>query len=346
MLRFRPTLTAAVLIGTATLLAPMAMAQSSATPPATSATPTPPAAPIPASAPAVVPRGLVGAWGADSSCTGDVAIFRADGTVLNPAAPANTPPLSFTVTGDSITLTEGQQSGTFAFALSDQAVAWSNGSSMVLKERCADQTPFAAGLSAAGTVPGHAVTIPAGPLPDQLRALAGQPVPYQGNTVQIQAVSSTTPKTALYTDISALPDSHSIPGDARLFYRIFPTPAAAAAYVSLAADNRASFLREKRGAGFFSTASAVDEGPQSSKTAPVSISCLRFHSRRVGDVAVSCFAQMPNTRLVAGAERHFASAAGAKAKDMGPTDNLTQTLALTGVAIGQLRGFLATHPQN
>lgn len=338
MLRFRPTLTAAILIGTVAL-APMAQAQSSATPVTATATPAPSAA-------AAVPPGLVGAWGSDSSCTSDVAIFRADGTVLNPAAPADTPPLSFTATGDSITLTEGKQSGTFAFALSDQAVAWSNGSSMVLKERCADQTPFAAGLNAASAAPGHAMAIPAGPLPDQLRALAGQPVPYQGSTVQIQAVSSSAPKTALYTGISALPDPQAINGDARLFYRIFPTPAAAAAYVSLAANDQASFLRERRGAGFFSTASAVDEGPQSSKTAPISISCLRFHSRRVGDLAISCFAQMPNTRLVAGAERRFALAKGAQAKDMGPADNLTQTLALTGIAIGQLRDFLTTHPQN
>ena len=345
-MRFRPTLTLAVLIGTATAFAPMAQAQSSATPPVTSAPPAPTPTPTPAPAPAVVPHGLVGAWGSDSSCTGDVAIFRADGTVLNPAAPAGTPPLSFTVTADSITLTEGKQSGTFAFALSDQAVAWSNGSSMVLKERCADQTPFAAGLNAAGAVPGHVMAIPAGPLPDQLRALAGQPVPYQGSTVQIQAVSSSAPKAALYTDISAVPDSQAVPGDARLFYRIFPTAAAAASYVSLAATNDASFLRERRGAGFFSTATAVDEGPQRSKTAPIAISCLRFHSKRAGDVAISCFAQMPHTRLVAGAERHFALPAGAKVKDMGPADNLTQTLALTGVAIGQLRDFLASHPQN
>ncbi|MCB8878982.1 hypothetical protein ACELLULO517_01960 [Acidisoma cellulosilytica] len=334
MLLVRPTLVAACLLA-ATALSPFAaLAQTN--------TATTPAAP-----PAAVPPGLIGAWGSDSSCTGDVAIFRADGTVINPGAPDGATALSFTVSGDGITLSDGKQSGTFAFALSDQAVAWSNGASMVLKERCADQAPFAAALNTAANAPGNAATIPAGPLPDQISALAGQPLTVQGNPVQIQSVQSHAPKKAIYTNITALPDPQAIPGDARLYYRIFPTAAAAASYVSLAADDQASFLREPHGAGFFSTASATDEGPQGSKPTPVTIDCLRFHPKRLQKVVISCFAAMPGSKLVAGAEQSFALPPGKTIdpKDMGQQDNLTQVLSLTGLSIGKLRGFLADHPQ-
>ena len=342
MPRFRSHSIAAGLMAM-TMLSPLtARAQTTATAPAPHTAP----ATVPASAPAAAPPGLIGAWGSDSSCTSDVAIFRADGLVINPAAPSGTPPLAYTVSGSGITLSDGKQSGTFAFALSDQAVAWSNGVSMVLKERCADQAPFASAMTAAPALPA-AAAIPAGPLPDQLRALAGRPLPYQGSLVQIQSVLSQAPQKAIYTDVTALPDGQAIPGAAKLFYRVFPTAAAAATYVSLANDDQASFVREPRGAGFFSTASAVDEGPADSKSAPITINCLRFHPKRLQTIVVSCFAQMPGSRLVAGAQRHFAlpRAQTAGAKDMGPQDDLTQTLTLTGSAIGQLRGFLAAYPQ-
>ncbi|HZZ58110.1 MAG TPA: hypothetical protein VFE31_09790, partial [Opitutaceae bacterium] len=223
-----------------------ALAQSAAVaqPPSASTAPTP----APVSAPP--PPGLIGAWGGDSSCTADVAVFRADGTVLNPAAPPGTPPLSYSINGDSITLSQGTQSGTFAFALSDQAVAWSNGSAIVLKERCADQSPFAADLKAAAASPTPPAPVPAGALPDQLRMLAGQPVPFQGGSVQIQSVVSDAPKKAIYVGVIARPDPQAIGGDARLFYRIFPTPAAAADYVSLDVEKATSFLREPHGSGF------------------------------------------------------------------------------------------------
>ncbi|MCB8874026.1 hypothetical protein [Acidisoma silvae] len=346
--RFRSHSIAAGLMAM-TVLSPLAArAQATAAAPASNPAPATVPTSVPTSVPAAAPPGLIGAWGSDSSCTSDVAIFRADGLVINPAAPSGTPPLAYAVSGGGITLSDGKQSGTFAFALSDQAVAWSNGASMVLKERCADQAPFASAMTAAPGLPAAApAAIPAGPLPDQLRALAGRPLPYQGSLVQIQSVLSQTPQRAIYTDVTALPDSQAIPGAAKLFYRVFPTAAAAASYVSLANDDQASFVREPRGAGFFSTASAVDEGPGDSKSAPITISCLRFHPKRLQAIVVSCFAQMPGSRLVAGAQRNFAlpRVQTAGAKDMGPQDDLTQTLALTGSVIGQLRGFLAAYPQ-
>lgn len=350
MPRFRSNLTAAGLILASVTLSVAAQAQTATTKPAAPAaspTPSAPAAPAATVTPAAVPPGLIGAWGGDSSCGSDVAVFRADGTVLNADAPSGTPPLAFTVSGDSITMSDGKQSGTFAFALSDQAVAWSNGVSMVLKERCADQTPFAAALNTAANATPGADAIPAGPLPDQLSALAGQPLPYQGSTVQIHAVQSLTPHKAIYTDITALPDPQAISGDARLYYRIFPTSQAASAYVSLASNEPTSFLREPHGAGFFSTDSAVDQGPQDGKAAPVTINCLRFHPRHYEKIVVSCFAALPGSKIVAGAERSFLLPEGKalNPKDMGQAADLTDTLALTGAAIAKLRLFLAAHPQ-
>jgi hypothetical protein len=343
MLRFRPTLPALGLtLATASLpAAAFAQPGSAAQAPTRAAT----AGAAPGAPAASVPPGLVGAWGSDSSCTADVAIFRADGTVLNPAAPAGTPPVTYTVNGDSITLAQGGQSGTFAFALSDQAVAWSNGSAIELKERCADQSPFAAALKTAASAPAGTAAIPAGPLPDQIRALAGEPVLFQGQMVEIQAVESSSQKTLPYTGFRAKLDPQKIGQDAHLLYRIFPTAAAAADYVSLASDKQTSFLHEPHGSGFFSTASAMDEGPADAKAPPVSINCLRFHPKRMLAVTISCFAQMPGTKLVAGGEQTFTLPKGTKANDMGPKDDLSQTLSLTGLAISQLRGFLAAYPQ-
>ncbi len=353
MLRFHPTLPAFGLMLAAAALPAAAMAQTAAAA-GTMPTPSPPSAPagtapapVPAPMPAAVPPGLVGAWGSDSSCTDDVAIFRADGTVLNPAAPAGTPPLTFSVDGNTITLTEGGQSGVFAFALSDQAVAWSNGSAIELKERCADQSPFAALLKTAAlpqtpNAPPPAASIPAAPLPDQIRALAGLPVPFQGQMVEIRSVRAETAQP--YTGFVARPDPAEIAGDARLFYRIFPTPAAAGDYVSGHTDSPASFAYEPHG-GFFTTAAAVDEGPGDTKATPIPISCLRFHPEHRLRVTISCFAAMPGTRLVAGGQKAFPLPEDATAKNTGSGQDLSQTLTLTGLAISQLRAFLAAHPQ-
>jgi len=142
----------------------------------------------------------------------------------------------------------------------------------------------------------------------------------------------------VYSEVIAHPDPDVVGAGAALLYRIFPTAAAAAAHVSLATDQPTSFLHEHRGAGFFSTEAAADEG---NAAKPVTIDCLRFHPRGVEQVDISCFAQMPGSRLVAGGRQSFPLPAGTKPNDMGSKDDLSETLDLTSLAIDTLRGFLA-----
>jgi hypothetical protein len=296
------------------------------------------ALPVPALAQAAPPSPLLGAWGSDSGCTADVVVFRADGTVVDTGAVAGTPRTTYGTTGDTVTFTQGDKTGQFALAVSGQAVAWSNGTSIVLKERCADQSQFA---SDAGPAPAPMS------LYDQIRALAAAPLRFNGITIKVAAVEGHTalaPSTsgALYSEVIAHPDPGVVGADAALLYRIFPTPAAASANVSLAQSMRTSFIYEHRGAGFFSTASAADDGKTGSAAKPVTIDCLQFHPKGAGRVEISCFAQMPGSRLVAGGRQSFPLAAGAKARDMGPKDDLSETLDLTGLAIATLRGFLAS----
>jgi hypothetical protein len=298
------------------------------------------AAPEPAAAQTAIASQLLGAWGADSSCTADVVIFRTDGTVVDTGAVAGTPPTTYAVNGDTISFTQGQQTGQFALAVADAAVAWSNGASVVLKERCADQAAFANQLGAAP---------PPVSLFDKIRALAAEPLQFNGVAIKVVDVEghtalSAAARGALYSEVLAHPDPNTVGADAALLYRIFPTPAAAAAYVSLAADARTSFIYEHRGAGFFSTASATDEGPQGTSSKPVTIDCFRFHPKGQSAVAISCFAQMPGTRLVAGGRQSFPLPKGSKANDMGTKDDLSEALDLTSLAIDKLRGFLATQP--
>jgi hypothetical protein len=294
------------------------------------------APPVPARAQAAIPSPLVGAWGADSSCTADVVVFRADGTVIDTGAVAGTPRTTYATSGDTITLTQGDKTGAFALAVGDAAVAWSNGTSIVLKERCADQSQFA---SALGPAPAPAS------LYDQVRALAAEPLQFNGIAIKVLSVEGRTALAhagggALYSELIAHPDPGTVGGTAVLLYRIFPTATAAAAHVSLSANIRTSFVYEHRGAGFFSTASAKDEG--NTKTAqPVTIDCLRFHPKGTDTVEISCFAQMPASRLVAGGRQSFPLPAGARPNDMGTTDNLSETLDLTGLAIDTLRGLPA-----
>ncbi len=110
-------------------------------------------APQPVRAQSAVASPLLGAWGSDSSCTADVVVFRADGTVLDTGAVPGTPRTTYSTSGDTITLSQGSKTGRFALAVSDQAVAWSNGTAIVLKERCADQSQFASDLGPAPAAP-------------------------------------------------------------------------------------------------------------------------------------------------------------------------------------------------
>jgi hypothetical protein len=291
-----------------------------------------------ASAQSAISAGLLGAWGADSSCTADVAIFRADGTVVAPGVAPGTPPTTYSVAGDTISFTQGQKTGQFALAVGDQAIAWSNGGSVVLKERCADQTAFASQLGQ-GAAPAS--------LFDQLRALAAEPLTFNGVTIKVMGVEGHTvlapsTKNPLYSEIISHPNPDSVGAGAELLYRIFPTPRAAEGYVSLATNMRSSFVYEHRGAGFFSTASAVDEGPTGTTGKPVTIDCLRFHPKRANSVTISCFAQMPGSRLVAGGRQRFPLPPGSKANDMGSKDSVTETLDLASLAISKLRDFLAS----
>jgi hypothetical protein len=301
--------------------------------------------PAPARAQTAIASPLLGAWGSDSSCTADVVVFRADGTVVDTGAVAGTPRTTYSIAGDTITFTQsdktgGDKTGQFALAIADQAIAWSNGASIVLKERCADQGQFAGDL---------------GPSPapqslfDQIRALAAQPLHFNGVAIKVVAVDSHTALAPaangpLYSEVIAHPDPGVVGADAALLYRIFPTEAAAAAHVSLAADARTSFIYEHHGAGFFSTAAAADEGNAGGAAQPVTIDCLRFHPKGAGHVEISCFAQMPGSRLVAGGRQSFPLPAAAKANDLGSKDDLSETLDLTSLAIDTLRGFAAASP--
>ena len=279
---------------------------------------------------------LLGAWGSDGSCTADVVVFRADGTVIDTGAVAGTPRTTYSASGDTITFTQADKTGRFALAVADQAVAWSNGTSIVLKERCADQGQFASDLG-----PSPATLS----LYDQVRALAAEPLHFNSVAIKVAGVEGHTALAPgangpVYSEVIAHPDPAAVGADAALLYRIFPTEAAAAAHVSLAADMRTSFIYEHRGAGFFSTASAADEGNTGSTAKPVTIDCLRFHPKGAERVEISCFAQLPGSRLVAGGRQSFPLPAGSKANDMGSKDDLSETLDLTSLAIDTLRGVL------
>jgi hypothetical protein len=298
--------------------------------------------PCPAAAQTAIPSELLGAWGSDGSCTADVVIFRADGTIVDTGATPGTPPTTYSVNGDTISFTQGQKTGQFALAVADQAVAWSNGAAIVLKERCADQGAFASGL---GPKPAPVS------LYDSIRALAAEPLAFNGIAIKVVGVEGHTalaPTTheALYSEVLAHPDPDTVGDNAALLYRIFPTPEAAAAHVSLAADMRSSFLYERRGAGFFSTASAMDEGATGSSAKPVAVDCLRFHPKGQDRVTISCFAHMPESRLVAGGQQSFPLPKGSKGNDMGSKDDLSEALDLTSLAIDKLRGFLAAQGNN
>ncbi len=296
----------------------------------------------PARAQTAIVSPLLGAWGSDSSCTADVVVFRADGTVLDTGAVPGTPRTTYSVDGDTITLTQsdetgGNKAGRFALAIGDQAVAWSNGTAIVLKERCADQSPFASDLGPAPAAPS---------LYEQIRALAAEPLHFNGVAIKVVGVDGHTALTPsanqpLYSEVVAHPDPDTVGAGATLLYRILPTAAAATAHVSLAADARTSFIHEHHGAGFFSTATATDEGNAGSAAKPVTIACLRFHPKGIERVDISCFAQMPGLRLVAGGRQSFPLPAAAKPNDMGSKDDLSETLDLTSLAIDQLRGLVA-----
>jgi hypothetical protein len=301
-----------------------------------------------ASGPQGLVGGLLGAWGDDSSCLADVAVFRADGTVTPAGATPDAPVTTYAVSGTTITFTQGQKTAEFAFGLNGQATAWSNGSIMVLKERCADQTPFAAGTKTGGATPAPAAAVPTAPLPlfDQVKAMAAQPVTYKGVPIKILSVDAhpeaDQDKAApAHGTIIAIPDPQAAGPDATLLYHVFPTEAAAVDYVSLSQDQHGSFVYAGRGPGFFSTISAKDEGP-SGQAAPVTIDCLRFHPKGQQSVTVSCFAHMPGTPLVAGGAQSFPLAQKADKRDMGPKEDLTEVLDLTSIAISQLRSLTAT----
>jgi len=303
----------------------------------------------PALADAPGPAGLLGAWGDDSSCSADVAVFRADGTVVPAGAAPDAPPTTYAVNGDSITFTQGQKSGEFAFGLNDQSVAWSNGSIMVLKERCADQSAFAGVMKAAGSPPpapatASTVTIdPSLPLFDRVKAVAGQPVSYNGVTIKIVSLKAQPEagqdKSGLHGLITAVPDPAAVGPGATLSYHVFPSEAAAADFTSLAHDQHGSFATIGHGAGFFSTASATDDGPPGSHATPVPIHCLTFHPRGKPSVTISCVAHMPGTPLVAGGTQSFPLPAKADKREMGPKENLSEVLDLTSIAIRQLRSL-------
>jgi hypothetical protein len=296
--------------------------------------------PCTAAAQTAIPSQLLGAWGSDGSCTADVVIFRTDGSIVDPGAAPGSPPTTYGVNGGTITFTQGQKTGQFALAVADQAVAWSNGAAIVLKERCADQSAFTSRL---GPQP------PPVSLYDKIRALAAEPLQFNGIAIKVVGVEGHTalaPATqgVLYSEVIAHPDPNTVGDDATLLYRIFPTPEAAAAHVSLAVDMRSSFVYERRGAGFFSTASATDEAPTGRSAKPVTVDCLRFHPKGQDRVTIGCFAHLPGSRLVAGGAQTFPLAHGSKGNDMGSKDDLSEALDLTSLAIDKLRGFLAAQP--
>lgn len=332
MLPSRLTLpAAALLLGTGLPLAALAQTTPSTPPPAGTA------------------AALTGAWGDDSSCLADVAVFRADGTVVSAGAPADAPVTTYAVNGNTITFTQGQKTAEFAFGQTGQAVAWSNGSAMVLKERCADQSPFAAetktGAATPAAAPATATATAPVPLFDQVKALAAQPVVYNGVTIKILSVeaqpASAKGNTApAYGEIVAHPDPQAVGTDATLLYRIFPSEKAAEDHVSLSHDQQASFVYAGRsGPGYFATDAAKDEGPADAQATPVTINCLRFHPKGRQSVTISCFAHMPGTPLVAGGEQSFPLDKKADKRDMGPKEDLTEVLDLTGIAISRLRSL-------
>jgi hypothetical protein len=299
-------------------------------------------APNPVQAQTALASPLLGAWGSDSSCTADVVVFRADGTVIDTGAVAGTPRTTYSISGDTISFTQSQTTGQFALAVADQAVAWSNGTSIVLKERCADQGQFARDL---GPTPAPLS------LYDRIRALAAEPLQFNSIAIKVVGVDGHTVLASsadapVYSEVVAHPDPAVVGAGAVLLYRIFPTEAAAAAHVSLAADARTSFIYEHRGAGFFATAAAADEGNTGGAAKPVTIDCLRFHPRGMEQIEISCFAQMPGSRLVAGGRQSFPLPAGTRANDLGSKDDLSETLDLTSLAIDTLRGFLAAPSNN
>lgn len=297
------------------------------------------------------PTGLVGAWGDDSSCTADVAVFRADGSVVPAGAAPDAPPTSYTVNGNTITFTQGSKSGEFAFGLTGQAVAWSNGSIMVLKERCADQTPYAATLNSATTTAQPAATTPPAldpkaPLLERVKALAAFPATFNGVAIKMLSVTSTPAaapghKGPSYAEVVAEPDPAAVGAGARLIYRVFPDEAAAEAHVSLSAGEQGSFLHAGSGPGYFATEAARDEGPAGGEAAPITIACLRFHPRGQQSVTITCFAHMPGTPLVVGGAQSFPLPKDADKRAMGPKEDLSETLDLTGIAIAQARQLLA-----
>jgi hypothetical protein len=298
---------------------------------------------VPASAQSI-PSPLVGAWGQDSSCTEDVAIFKADGSVIDLDAPAGTPVATYSVSGGTtgtgiLTLTQGQTPAHFAFAMSDGAVAWSNGATMVLKQRCADQTPFSAQLGHPGPVLS---------LYDQILALAGQTLTYGPSKIKVVAVDNhpALHKGQGYDEAVAHPEPEVVGKNAVLLYRVFPTATAAAAHATLDIRSPESFLVESRGPGYMSVATARDEGPGGA--APTAqqgaINCLRFHPKGRDEVVITCLEAVPNSRLVAGGRQSFDLPAHARETELGGKDDLTETLDLASMAIDQLRAFQAGDP--
>ncbi|GAB0119347.1 hypothetical protein [Acidisoma sp. 7E03] len=312
---------------------------------------------------ATLPPGLLGAWGDDSSCTADVAVFRPDGTVVLGGAGPDSPVTRYALNGGSITFTQGSQSGTFAFGLNGQAVAWSNGTTMVLKTRCADQSPFAAEMKTAAASAPAAPPSPTPPVAspeaasaapslfDRVKAMAAGPALFNGMPIQILSVTSQpagapTKDKPAYGEIIAHPDPQMVGPDATLIYRVFADEAAAADYVSLAPDKRrGSFAYIGHGPGFFATDAAKDEGPKGAQAQPVTIACLRFHPLGKKSVTISCFAHMPGTPLVVGGEQTYPLPKTAKARDMGPAQDLSEALDLTGIAIAQARTLLTEPPK-
>ncbi|GAB0112519.1 hypothetical protein [Acidisoma sp. C75] len=313
----------------------------------------PQAATTPAAPPAAaVPPGLLGAWGDDSSCTADVAIFRADGTVSLPGAPPDAPVTRFTVDGPSITFTQGSRRGTFAFGLTDSAVAWSNGASLVLKSRCANQAAFLGGSAPAPSPSTAAAGAAAaaesqGSLFDRVRALAAAPLVFGGLPIKVLRVTATRaaahPATGpIYDAITAEPDPAATGPGATLLYRIFPTVAAAAAYATPAPERATSFLRDERAPGaHFGLASATDNGPPGHPAPPVAIACIRLHLLATEKLRIACFAHMPGSRLVAGGAQSFPLPPGTAATDLGAKADLAEVLDLTSLAIDQLRTLTA-----
>jgi len=285
------------------------------------------------------PSGLVGAWGEDRDCRQDVAIFRTDGTVIDTGAVSGQQSAAFAVTGDTLTLTQNGGTAHFAFAMNGRSVAWSNGVDMVLKQRCDDQTAFAAQLGHPG---------PVAPLYSQILGLAAQTLSYGATPVTVMSVDGhPRGRTGPYDEVVAHPDPKLVGQNSLLFYRIFPTVQAAADHVSLDVQAPGNFLAVKRGLGTMSVVAAKDLGPGGEAPAAQqgAINCVRFHPKGQETVVITCLEHVPGTRMVAGGEQRFTLPATAKPEDLGPKADLTEALDLTSLAIDHLRGFLAANPQ-